>query len=293
MSAPGIVQIETPTVAGNAVPFRIRGLAEGETSIRVICEGKDLGWIHVICFPMINVNATIGAILTTRTRVPAYDAAGLSRVLNHAFRQACINVTVRDIGTIDLRGNAILAADEGQFFQGDVHGDTMFQSLMWSGSDMPFLRSLGQLGPAANGAIALFFYSPVNDQSQFNGSVVKVGEGPGFCFKGNNIDDCYAILAHELGHIFGLHHPNQAGEGELPAHLVASIGGQIRSEPATNTELAIDGSTPITEGDRTNIMALDPLNMMGYWPKFQEQVYIRKDQWIACRSLAMTYKQRK
>jgi len=36
-----------------------------------------------------------------------------------------------------------------------------------------------------------------------------------------------------------------------------------------------------------NIMARDPLNLMGYWPAFQEQVFIRKLQWDTCRAGAL------
>ncbi len=307
--SPAIVEVVTTSVASNNAAFQLRGLAEGETSIVVTCDGAEIGWVHVVCYPLIEVDAVVGSIVSPYTREVQYSASTLESVLNHTFAQACIKINVVDIGALDYTGNEPFQAAENLGvsnldtpYPSDGYGDLTGNVMDPSANEMAFLEMAPPLlqGPikARTGAdICLLYYVSTDLPSRFNGSVPAVGSGPCFAYKdftdatepGYSIADSYAVLAHELGHAFNLNHPDRAGGDELPSHLSGSTGGAVVAEPATNTEPAIEpaGKPVGLPKNSVNIMARDPLNLMGYWPAFQEQVFIRKLQWDTCRAGAL------
>lgn len=77
-----------------------------------------------------------------------------------------------------------------------------------------------------------------------------------------------------------------------PRICANSSGKPVSAEPATNTEPAIipEGKDVTVDRNRPVIMARDPLNLMGYWPKFTEAWGLRKGQWDVARKGAMKYR---
>jgi hypothetical protein len=74
-----------------------------------------------------------------------------------------------------------------------------------------------------------------------------------------------------------LRHPlHDRGAGQFPAHNLATLKKAVPAYAATNTE-------PATAKDpgQANVMANDPLNLMGYWDDRAARKYLRYHQWKA------------
>ena len=317
-SPAGIVELLDQKVAANNAAFRLRGLAEGETTIKVICNGAELGWVHVVCYKLIHVRAVVGWLNTGITRRVSYSASQLQNAMNRAFQQALIRFSVNDIGEINLI-EATDLADQVGFYSvnlkeygqtryvdgfGEVDGDVVLPSgVDMDGYEHILAADLGAFVDAhpsvPRDQMRLIYFVHSTHLPAANGSVPEIGFDPCFAYKdysdttvsGWGIEDSYQVFAHEAGHACGLYHPNDERCAELPGHLRNSCGQPVSAEPATNTEPAIipDGKDVTVERNRVVIMARDPLNLMGYWPKFTEAYALRKGQWDLCRQGVMKY----
>ncbi len=312
---PGIVEIETQKISNDSAVFRLRGTDQGETSVRVLCQGAELGWVHVVSYFPVDVTVAVGCVLTKRTKIVDYNAQELERLLNKVFRQAIIRVSVVDAGVIDMSEDPVVDIAEAVSvttwktpYISDGYGQMLGKKV--------FVPQIQAASPAVNIAraikahpriaaiessltVPLLFYIRTDFPSLFNGMVPSIGEGPGFVFKEPlNLIDKYATLAHELGHVFGLTHPDAeetAASGQLPEHLTKSSGMLVTAEPATNTEPAIMNYTdhPLLVEKKDNIMSRDPLNLMGYWPIFNRALFIRYGQWSAAGNGVIAYQKGK
>ena len=304
----GIAHVSPTTGSASGMSLTLRGVSAGEATVKVTCDGADIGWFHVVCYQRIILEATIGCIKTPLSKSVGYSASTLSNMLNRTFNAAGIQIALTDLGDVDLSALAdITAADlalratvVGPYFSegfGDLQGQRAFFGAP-TGDDLGTMRWIGDTAVWQVGASAkryLWFYVPHDVPSRVNGMVPEISSEHGFVFKdfvgangGQTIVDSYAVLTHELGHALGLFHPDDANIGsQLPNHLKASLGQPVSAEAGTNTEPAI---TPTPRAlDPKNIgliMQRDPLNLMGYWPNFTEQSFLRKNQWDAVRAVA-------
>ena len=322
---PGVVELVTQKVNSDKAVFTVRGIAEGETTLIVTCDGADIGWVHVVCYRQIVIDAIVGNLQGQWTTEVAYDPAALQQFLNRVFKQALIKFELQDVGTIDLRESAAMQYIEntsvGKFsfsnwpiYPGtDAHGDlTEVDHMRYIYLDGTTevklaieLEKLTQPYLTANhpGKLALFYFVPSDAPSQFSGTVPDVGRGPSYVLTDLTtsiapfhfgIPDTYAVHAHEVGHAFNLHHPDAEPCYEVPEHLRKSVMQPVAAEPATNTYMAVNPTgLPIAEERNSkSIMARDPLNLMGYWPVFQHQTALVKGQWDKARVGAHKYRRK-
>lgn len=287
-----IASIETATVSSKRAIFHIKGQTEGDATLVVRCNGVDKGWFHVACLTQQIVTIETGSVITRRTKSVSYDVAAMKAYFDKVYRQAIIKIDIVDLGDIDLRGHpeiATLDMAEGLYYDplGPSAGMSIFnpEGRAAGGAPSHFGEVVlpiidAMMGPLNKNRQRLLRYVPAAPYvSARNGVVPRIGEGPGVVFKEYpDADTGHNVLCHEYGHIKGLVHPEVSGTDQLPQHLTDSCNQPVPAYAGTNTEMA----SPASPADPI-VMALDPLNLMGYWPVIADQTPLRRDQWMKLR----------
>ncbi len=134
-----IADVVTTSVTAKKAKFSIRGKAAGEASLKVLCDGKDIGWFHIWCEAKKTLRLDVACIITARAPATAYNMAALRAHFNDIYRQAVLEVDMRDLGNIDLTGNAPLAAIESSGYPatGAVPGQVRHAAALCQQGDGP------------------------------------------------------------------------------------------------------------------------------------------------------------
>lgn len=283
----------------SGVIFKIKGKEIGEASLKVMCEGKLRGYFHIWCALPARLTLNVVNIVSNRSRAAVHSIAELQKELRETFGQMMVYFRINDLGVIDISSGAsgegpeadlldeYIEGIESAFYDPDGNFNYYQENLLAISQLVNNkIRSDPDMKDIPEDSITLYYYTPEKIADGVIGSVINVGASPAFTF----IDDptmSYNTSAHELGHVLGLVHPSDtetlrgiARTAQYPPHHLDTLVLKTENMPATNTEPAV----PANEGGSgTNILASDPLNLMGYWIDFQQAKPLRYRQWKSCR----------
>lgn len=281
----GVAQLADPAPTAAKQSITIIGLSAGEASLKVKCEGRFLGYIRIWCQVMLTIEVGVGTIRCTSEGLSLLDgqplripqqgyvqpaAAHVESLLNLVMRQALVTCRVTDIGEADFMS---LPAPEKSEAQGYVFDNRI-----------AFFNQIGMPSFTRNAlenkdewdrvkvAVADLARRMVGGGKRFNiwymvsdrpltdrgstGEVVSIPGGDLFLFSDEADDE--DVIAHELGHLLGLYHPEDASIGsQIPQHLRA------------------------TETPFFNLYNEDPLNVMSY---SLTQLTLLYSQWVTIRN---------
>jgi len=284
--------VSFPPIASAAF-FKIKGKAAGEASVKIMCDGKLRGYFHVWCVEPVDIFIDFISIVTAKSIGSTISLPTLTQELQETLGQSVINFVITDLGTVDLSANAPFAKVEATFYNSNDEFESNAASLSaLQSAAVGAIAARPASEPKTNpSALQLFYYTPTKTANGVVGSVINVGASPAFTFL-NNPSYTYNTTAHELGHSLGLVHPNDNFTGggasqtqQYPPHHTSTLNVATTSMPATNTEPAVpagEGGLD-AQGYDLNILAADPLNLMGYWIDFQQAKPLRYRQWKSCR----------
>jgi hypothetical protein len=278
-------EVVTKKVTAKKAVFKIKGKAVGEATLKVRCDGHDIGWFHIWCVNEATIKIDVGNIVTARAPATTYNIGALKAHFADIYRQACLKVDMIDLGAIDLTGNAALATTEAT-------GYSASQFLDKSGSPSAYSNTgtvLNALHAAADaslnartaaplpraGAYRLYWYVPTVGCSIL-GTVLNIGSHISFGFAADSTT-ARNSCAHEFGHSLNLRHPSDPNStAQYAAHIMATLGNAVPAFAATNTEPASAADT-----GSSNVLANDPTNLMGYWHDRPNRKPLRYHQWKA------------
>ena len=278
-----VAEVVTAKITAKQAVFKIKGLAKGEASLKVVCDGQDIGWFYIWCEAEKDLMVDVATIVTTHAAAATYNLAALKLFLDNIYRQAAITMNLKDLGTIDLSANAVVAAAEAP---GYLPGKKFLEGA----PDAVITSSLAALDTEAMASVAarptppergragarrLYFYVPTVGGG-FNGMALDIGHPATMIFY-DTAPAVYSTCAHEIGHSMKLRHPlHDSGAGQFAAHNLATLNAAVPAYAATNTEPASAAAA-----GQPNVMSHDPTNLMGYWDDRAARIYLRYHQWKA------------
>lgn len=265
-----VAKVNAPMPTATGAKFTIEGLAAGEATIEVACNGTTLGWIHVWCAAEVTIAVDLCSIVsqnvvttpasgstpasTTTTaisRSASYVVADLEAYLNQVFNQVGVTFSVTDHGDVTIAETT-------------TYAKTAARSLT--------VEALARAAKTFTGAYQMFYWVDVAPHSGGLGMVPGgVGTGRGaFGYFDHDTTGAYNTMAHELGHCLNLSHPiHDTDKDEFPHWQLA------RMVPHPTT------------GNDTNVLQDDNWNLMGYQgpvsSRGANRVDMRYRQWKKCK----------
>lgn len=284
----GIVEVKTETVKPKQAKFKFKGLKEGETTLRAICDGKDIGWVHVWCQEEATLKIDVVAITTKRTSGSGVKILKMRKVFDEIFRQTLINISLKNLGKVDLSEDEAFEEIEdkgyppsGPFLNKEEpdrtydEKETVLNAIHSAASKELDKRKLRK---PRSGAYRLYHYVP-SESASIGGTALNIPNDYAFCF-GTEGASTYNSFAHEFGHCIGLHHPAaDEASAQLPKHMHDSTDAAIPAYAKTNTEPETDAVAKSSSDWNANIMSQDPTNLMGYWRDKPNRKPLRYQQW--------------
>lgn len=219
----GIAEVTSPAITASGMVFKIKGKAAGECSLKVVCDGKVRGYFHIWCAAPATINVDIASLVTPNSAAVAYVASDLESYMNEVYRQACITISVNDVGAVTVAPT----------HSGYLSGAT--------GAALAHLNEMDTLAQAASAKFAasyrLYYYVDTAGHSGGLG-VVSSGlgsSGPGFSFFDFDMQASYNTMAHELGHLLNLSHPlHDSDKDEFPAFQLSNMTGNVVNDDNWN-----------------------------------------------------------
>lgn len=277
-----IAELVTAKVSAKKAAFKIKGKKAGEASLKVICDGEDIGWFHIWCAQEVTLKLDVIGLKTTKVGSAAYDAAKIKEDLNEVFQQALIKFDMKDLGEVDLSADTTLPAKEAKGYNGaskwlatDAQINHLFDVMDALHESADKLLKKRTADKPRKNAYRLYLYIPASSGSIL-GVARDIGSNVCFAFKPNS-DTMRNTCVHELGHCLGLEHPlHNDKKDQFAKHNLKSLNKKAPDYDKTNTEPASS-----KRARSANVMAKDPTNLMGYWHDRPNRKPLRYHQWKA------------
>jgi hypothetical protein len=272
-----IAEVVMKKITAQKAAFKIKAKAKGEASLKVICGGAVIGWFHIWSKAEATIKVDVVNLVTTQAPLNAFDLAKLRAAFREIFRQNALKIDMISLGNVDLSGDAALATTESAGYSalGEFLTDMGVLGVLDRKASAALNARVAAPLPRAS-AYRIYRYVPTGGASAA-GTVINIGAPPAFSFMSDSAD-ARNSMAHEFGHSLGLRHPSDGASGaQYASHNLASKNHATPAYAATNTEPATSAAQA-----KSNVMANDPTNLMGYWPDKANRKPLRYHQWKAC-----------
>ena len=244
VSPASIAEVMTKEITGNKVAFKIKGNAEGEASLKVICQEKVIGYFHIWCIRPVTIRANIASIVTPQARTASYSVSDMEAYINNIFRQSLITVKLKDAGAITVK----------PFLSRYLNDATPVALAHWNELDTLATLASSKLSEKYR----LYYYI---DKNGHNGNYGAVSRGLGmpgaaFTFFDHDTVGSYNTMAHELGHLLNLSHPaDDFDQHEFPAFQLANMADNILNDDPWNL-MGYEGTLPERAANRKSLRYL-------------------------------------
>ena len=281
-----VAEVVTKNVSAKKANFKIKGKKEGEASLKVICDGHDIGWFHIWCKREVTLKIDVVDVVTNRASLSSYSLGSLKSYFEDVYRQAAIKIDMISLGSVDLKSDSAFTTVESSGYSSDGN------FLDKSGSPSPYSNKATVLSNVHSKASAILsartsaplpragayrIYRYIVAKRSIAGTVLNIGSSPAFTFMPDS-GSARNSICHEFGHCLGLKHPSDStSTAQFAAHNLSTLNQVVPAYPATNTELA-----SLVGSAKGNVMANDPTNLMGYWSDKANRKPLRYNQWKTC-----------
>lgn len=270
VDTPGLVNVTPTSFAANSAKMTIKGVAEGECTIKLMCQSKPIGWCHVAVYAKrickirllrINLIDTDGTSLTSAAPFAAGEIATVKAMLDKNYAASAVEWDLTDGGVVTYSTTASIEEYYASMAQG-----------MAPNSEILFSDMITQVPIRIETVRDVFYFEPV----AFTGGTTDYRASGGVA-NGIPATECLVyppivsefglnIVAHELGHVLGLHHPDNA------PYVVSQLPDNFRLPIITK------------DGWSKNTMYSDHNNMMGYGAWLADNYTTRYEQWKVIRA---------
>ena len=262
-----VASVMTEELSVTEADFDIQGNAVGDATIKIVCEGDAIGWIHVACYERKSFKVALCEVNQLYTRRdggaqrfrlprPRKSAEDFQEFFDSVWRAACVEVDIAGLPFYDVPDDVNLTAGGGFFDDDGQMTSPAFRDRMATGV-YPVTDAIHEVVSKENPGYDKYLYLMIppgdrqDDQGYLNGFARGIGGDYGVFFNQGN--SSLSTACHEFGHLVDLRHPNDPrGHPQFPKHLLA--------------------------GD-DNVPALDELNLMGYGGPRPQRKALRYRQW--------------
>ena len=262
------VTVLTPTITANNVRFKVKGVAKGDATVKVVCDGNPIGWVHVAVHDRKTYNVAVcevnqliplapGASGPQQLRLPrpSKSVAEFQTFFNDAWTDAAVKVNLTGVPVHYAATSTTDLSAGGDIW--DANGNPEFNHIVANFATMTsHTDAIHAAASAANPGYDKYLYLMVAPGNMVGSMVAGFANSlPGsYGFFFNQGTGSLSTACHEFGHLVGLRHMNDtAGASQYAPHL-----------RTTNAN---------------NINPLDQFNLMGYGSPRANRKRLRYHQW--------------